>query len=289
MRTMRLSTVPVWGVTVKLQGKVAVVTGAGQGIGRSVALKLAAEGAAVVVNDLDEDAATTVAQEVQDRGGQAMPFAGSVTADGFAEGFVTSAVDAYGGLDIVVNNAGYTWDSVIQRMTDAQWDAMFDVHVKAPFRILRAAQPHFSAWSKAERERGELVTRKVVNITSISGTDGNAGQVNYSAAKAAVVGFTRSLAKEWGRYNVTVNSVGFGMIRTRLTESHEVQDGTIEVEGQQIKVGLPPAHYDALLASIPLGRAGTADEAAGAVYLLCAPESDYVTGEVLICGGGYHF
>jgi len=274
---------------VKLQSKVAIVTGAGQGIGREVALKLASEGAAVVVNDLDAAAAAAVVREIDDLGGRASPFAGNVVHDDFAGGFVDAAVETFGSLDIIVNNAGYTWDAVIQRMTDTQWDAMFDVHVKAPFRILRAAQPHFSSWSKQERARGELVTRKVVNVTSISGTDGNAGQANYSAAKAAVVGLTLSLAKEWGRYNVTVNSVGFGMIRTRLTESHEVRTGTIEVEGQEIRVGLPAEHYDALIADIPLQRAGTPQEAAGAVYLLCAPESDYVTGEVLICGGGYHF
>ena len=273
----------------KLQDKVAIVTGAGQGIGRSVALKLASEGAAVVVNDLDRDAAATVTAEVTAKGGRAHSFPGDVTSDGFAEAFVAASVEAFGSLDIIVNNAGYTWDAVVQRMTDEQWDAMFDVHVKAPFRILRAAQPHFSAWSKAEHSRGELVTRKIVNVTSISGTDGNAGQANYSAAKAGVVGLTLSLAKEWGRYNVTVNSVGFGMIRTRLTESHEVRDGTISVAGQEIKVGLPPAHYETLVASIPLQRPGTPDDAAGAVYLMCAPESDYVTGEVLICGGGYHF
>jgi 3-oxoacyl-[acyl-carrier protein] reductase len=272
----------------KLDGKVAIVSGSGRGIGQAIALKLASEGARVVVNDLDDAPAKETVAAIEAAGGDAVVCAGSVTEDGFAERFVGIAVDAYGGLDIVVNNAGYTWDTVIQKMTDEQWDAILDVHLKAPFRILRAAQPVISAAAKAAREAGEPVPcRKVVNIASVAGLGGNAGQANYAAAKAGVVGLTKTLAKEWGRYNVTVNTVAFGFITTRLTAVPAGGDGTIDVEGRQIKVGVNPDLLAAAEAGIPLGRAGTPEEAAGAVYLLCIPESDYVSAQTLVCGGGF--
>ena len=270
-----------------LAGKVALVSGSGRGIGREIALKLASEGARVVVNDLDPDPADETRTAIADAGGEAVVCAGSVTEDGFAERFVGTAVDTYGALDIVVNNAGYTWDSVVQKMTDEQFDAIVDVHLKAPFRILRAAQPVISAAAKAERERGEEVFRKIVNISSISGLGGNAGQANYSSAKAAVVGLTKALAKEWGRYRVNVNAVAFGLIRTRLTDAAAGGDATIDIEGRQIAVGISPEMQAMAEHVIPLGRAGTPAEAAGAVYLFCLPESNYVSGQVLVCGGGF--
>jgi len=270
-----------------LDGKVALVSGAGRGIGREIALKLASEGAAVVVNDLDDEPAAATVADVVAADGRAVPCAGSVTDEGFAERFVQTAVDTFGGLDIIVNNAGYTWDTVIQKMTDSQWDAMIDVHLKAPFRILRAAQPVISAAVKAARAAGQQVPcRKVVNISSISGLGGNAGQVNYAAAKAGVTGLTKTIAKEWGRYNVTANTVAFGLITTRLTNA-PAGAGTITVQGQDIAVGVSPQLMDAMTAQVPLGRPGTPAEAAGAVYLLCLPESDYISGQTLVCGGGY--
>jgi 3-oxoacyl-[acyl-carrier protein] reductase len=270
----------------KLADRVALVTGSGRGIGRKIALKLAAEGAAVVVNDLDDGPAKETVAAIEEAGGRAVACAGSVTAEGFAERFIATAVDTFGGVDIIVNNAGYTWDSVIQKMTDEQWDAILDVHLKAPFRILRAAQPVIAAAAKAEKAAGAVRCRKVVNISSLAGTGGNPGQANYSAAKAGVLGLTKTMAKEWGRYNVTVNTVAFGFIKTRLTEP--VTGGaTIEVEGREIAVGVSPALVAALEQMIPLGRGGTPEEAAGAVYLLCLPESDYVSGQTLICGGGF--
>ncbi len=269
-------------------GKTAIVTGSGRGIGREIALKLAADGAAVVVNDLDEAPAFGTVAAIEAAGGRAVACAGSVTADDFAERFVGTAVDAFGSLDIIVNNAGYTWDTVIQKMTDEQWDAILDVHLKAPFRILRAAQPVISGQVKAERAEGRPVPcRKVVNISSIAGLGGNAGQVNYAAAKAGVTGLTKTLAKEWGRYNVTVNTVAFGLITTRLTEVPADGDGSIDIAGRELKVGVNPQLLEAMAANIPLGRAGTPQEAAGAVYLLCRPESDYVSAQTLVCGGGY--
>lgn len=268
-----------------LEGKVAIVTGAGRGIGRCIALKFAAEGAKVVVNDLDSGPAEEVVAEIRAAGGQAVAFPGSVVATDFGERFVQTAVDTYGGLDIIVNNAGYTWDNVIQKMSDEQWDAILDCHMKAPFRILRAAQPVLRRLSKAEADSGREVFRKVVNISSISGTQGNAGQVNYSGAKAGVVGMTKALAKEWGRMKVNVNAVAFGFIETRLTQP-TTEEKTVHIEGRDIKVGVNPDRIAAAAREIALGRPGTPEEAAGAVYMFCIPESNYVTGQTLICGGG---
>ncbi len=273
-----------------LEGKVAIISGSGRGIGREIALKLASEGAKVVVNDLDAEPAKETVAAIEAAGGQALACIGSVTDADFGERFVAAAVDNFGGLDIIVNNAGYTWDSVIQKMTDEQWDAILDVHLKAPFRILRAAQPVIAAAVKKAKAAGEPVPcRKVVNISSLAGTGGNAGQANYSSAKAGVTGLTKALAKEWGRYNVTVNTVAFGLIKTRLTDTPAGGEGTIDVAGNEIKVGVDPNLLAAMEQMVPLGRGGTPAEAAGAVYLLCLPESDYVSAQTLVCGGGFNF
>ncbi len=272
----------------KLDGKVAIVSGSGRGIGAEIALKLACDGASVVVNDLDEGPAEETVAAIGAAGGEAVSCIGSVTEDGFAERYVQTAVRSFGGLDIIVNNAGYTWDTVIQKMTDEQWDAILDVHLKAPFRILRAAQPIISAAVKGAREAGDPVPcRKVVNISSLAGLGGNAGQANYAAAKAGVTGLSKTLAKEWGRYNVTVNTVAFGLIKTRISEVAADSDRTIEVQGRQIKVGINPDVLAAMERMTALGRAGSLQEAAGAVYLLCVPESDYISGHTLVCSGGF--
>lgn len=270
----------------KLEGKVALVTGAGRGIGRAIALKLASEGARVVVNDLDTEPADAVVAEITAMGGEALSVPGSVTADDFPDRFIDAALDRWGDIHIIVNNAGYTWDSVIQKMTDEQWDAILDVHLRAPFRILRAAAEPIRKLVNEESARGERVVRKVVNIASGSGTNGNAGQANYSSAKAGITGLTKTLSKEWGRYNVTVNCVSFGVIQTRLTQPLGEEQATIDVEGRTLNVGLQPARLAAIDKTVPLGRAGTAEEAAGSVYLFCIPESDYVSGQVVRCGGG---
>ena len=272
-------------MSMKLEGKVALVTGSGRGIGRAVALKLAGEGARVVVNDLDKDVAYEVVEEIRSAGGEATACEGSVTAPDFAERFIKTAVDTYKGIDIIVNNAGYTWDNVIQKMTDEQWYAIMDCHLTAPFRILRAAQPVIRALSKVEAEEGREVFRKVINISSVAGTGGNAGQANYSAAKAGIIGMTKTLSKEWGRLKVNVNCVAYGFITTRLTET-TAGVSTVNIEGREIKVGVSAEILAMAKAGIPLGRPGTTAEAAGAVYLFCIPESDYVSGQVLVCGGG---
>jgi 3-oxoacyl-[acyl-carrier protein] reductase len=270
----------------KLEGKVALVSGSGRGIGREIALKLAGDGARVVVNDLDTAPAEETMTAIRAAGGEAVACNGDVTAEDFAERFVSAAVDTWGGLDIIVNNAGYTWDNVIQKMTDEQWLAILNVHLTAPFRILRAAAPFIREAARREAEEGREVFRKVVNISSTSGVLGNAGQANYSTAKAGIMGLTRAMAKEWGRYKVNVNAVAFGLIMTRLTETPADAGGTIDIAGRAIKVGVRPEMLKNAEALIPLGRGGTPAEAAGSVYLFCIPESNYVSGQTLVVGGG---
>jgi 3-oxoacyl-[acyl-carrier protein] reductase len=269
-----------------LKDKVALVSGSGRGIGRAIALKLARHGAKVVVNDLDDDPGQAVAEEIKAAGGEAIAVNGSVTDPGFPDRFVGAAMHSFGGLDIVVNNAGYTWDSTIQKMTDEQFQAMLDVHLVAPFRILRAAAEPIRVLAKQDAEAGREVFRKVVNISSIAGLYGNAGQASYSAAKASLIGLTRTLCKEWGRYRVNVNCVAFGLIRTRLTQPIEANQATIDVAGRAIKVGVQPQPLSTFEKIIPLGRGGTPQEAADAVYLFCTPESNYISGQVVVCGGG---
>ncbi|HEY3047683.1 MAG TPA: SDR family oxidoreductase [Polaromonas sp.] len=273
-------------MTQKLERKVALVSGSGRGIGREIALKLASEGARVVINDLDAEPASQTVADIVARGGQAVACVGSVTEADFGERFVAKALDSFGGIDIIVNNAGYTWDNVVQKMSDEQWEAMLAVHLTAPFRILRAASGFIRDAAKREAEAGTPVFRKVVNISSTSGVYGNAGQANYAAAKAGINGLTKAMAKEWGRYKVNVNSVAFGLIMTRLTEAAADADAQIDIAGQQIKVGVNPQILKNAEATIPLGRGGMPEEAAGAVYMFCIPESNYVSGQVLVCGGG---
>jgi len=271
----------------KLNGQVAIVSGAGRGIGRAIALKLACEGAALVINDIDESAAAETAGCIRAGGGRAVFLAGDVTARDFGDRFVGTALDNFGELDVIVNNAGYTWDSVIQKMPDEQFQAMLDVHTLAPFRILRAASEHFRARAKLEAAEGKEIFRKVVNVSSVSGTRGNAGQINYSAAKKAVIGVTETLAKEWGRYKVNVNCVAFGLISTRLTQGVDGDKPEISVGQRSIKIGMPHEILEHASARIPMGRPGTPEEAAGAVYMFCLQESNYVTGQTIVCGGGY--
>ena len=270
----------------KLDGKVALISGSGRGIGRAVALKLAQEGARVVINDLDQEPAAEALAAVEAAGGEAVACNGNVTEPDFGERFVQTALDNFGGVDIIVNNAGYTWDNVVHKMNDDQFQAMLDVHLTAPFRIMRAAAEPIRIAAKKEAQEGRKVTRKVVNISSVAGLFGNAGQINYAAGKAGIIGMTRTMCKEWGRYNVTVNCVAFGLIETRLTEKIEADPKSIEIEGEEIKVGINPGLMDAITQMVPLGRPGAPEDAAGAIYLFCAPESDYISGQVLVCSGG---
>jgi 3-oxoacyl-[acyl-carrier protein] reductase len=270
-----------------LEGKAALVTGSGRGIGRAVARKLSACGASVMLTDIDQAPLKEAAAEA---GARARWLAGDLTAPDFPQQLVDATVAAFGSLDIIVNNAGYVWDNVIQKMTDEQFQAMLNIHLVAPFRILRAASHFLRDAAKREAAEGRRVMRKVVNITSISGVDGIAGQAGYGAGKSGINGLTKVLAKEWGRYQVNVNSVGFGLIDTRLIQPIIKDDKnappTIEMAGRQIPVGAPQAFLEAAKAACPLGRLGTTEEAAGAVLFFCSPLSDYVSGEILIVSGG---
>lgn len=271
----------------QLDGKVAIVTGSGRGIGQAIALRLARDGAAVVINDLDEAPANETRAMIESAGGRAVACNGDVAAPDFGERILQTAVESFGDCHVLVNNAGYTWDSVIQKMSDEQWYAILDVHLTAPFRILRAFVNHLRPAVEAERSAGQRVVRKVVNISSVSGVNGNPGQANYAAAKAGIVGLTKTMAKEWGRYDVTVNAVAFGLIQTRLTQPLQPgESGTIDVQGRTVRVGVQGERLAALNQMIPLGRGGTPEEAAGAVYLFCSPDSDYVSGQVLVVNGG---
>jgi 3-oxoacyl-[acyl-carrier protein] reductase len=269
-----------------LKGRTALITGAGRGIGRAVAQKLAESGASVMLNDLDRDPVFETGVLIDKAGGHVKAMPGDITTPEFPEKLVSATVTGFGSLDIIVNNAGYTWDSVIQKTTDEQFQAMLDIHIAAPFRVLRAASAWIRETAKSETASGRRVMRKVVNITSISGVDGIAGQSGYGSGKAGIIGLTKVLAKEWGRYNVNVNAVGFGFIETRLTQPLGSETSEIEVKGRKIRVGVQPAAIDAMKQQCPLGRLGTVEEAAGPVLFFCSALSDYVSGEVLICSGG---
>ena len=271
----------------KLSGQTAIVTGAGQGIGRSIAQKLAAEGAHVVANDLDEAACEEVAAEIAGNGGSSLCVAGDVTQPDFGERAVAEALSHFGDLDIIINNAGYIWNSSALNHTDDQWAAMIDMHLTAPFRLLRAAGAHFRGEAKRLISTDQpLPCRKIVNISSVSGIFGAATQISYSAAKSGVVGMTKTLAKEWGRFNVTVNAVAFGHIATRLTQPYEDTPEEITIGGRAHKVGLTKEMITQVQEMTPLGRTGTPDDAAGAVMLFCYPESNFVSGQILVASGG---
>jgi 3-oxoacyl-[acyl-carrier protein] reductase len=271
-----------------LQGKTALVTGAGRGIGRAIAKRLVGAGANVMVNDLDETMLLESEAELA-HPARVSHITGDLTDPATPEMIVHATLAVFGSIDIIVNNAGYSWDNVIQKTTDEQFQAMLDIHLVTPFRILRAASGYIRESAKKEIAANQRVMRKVVNITSIAGTDGNPGQAGYSAGKAGIIGLTKTLAKEWGRYNVNVNAVGFGLIGTRLVQPITDAGAKMEMHGHEIRLGVQPSLLDSVKSACPLGRLGTPEEAAGAVLFFCSPLSDYVTGEVLICGGGLHF
>ena len=273
-------------MNLSLKDKAALVTGAGRGIGLAIAKTLSEAGAAVLLVDIDEPAATEAKASLS---GRVAALATDLTATGAAEAVIAKMLTEFGSVDIIVNNAGYTWDNVIQKTTDEQFQSMLDIHIVAPFRLLRAASGWIRETAKKESAAGQVVMRKVVNITSISGLDGNAGQAGYSSGKAAVVGLTKTMAKEWGRYNVNVNAVGFGLIDTRLTQPMSEADTNIAIGERQLQVGMQAAVREQATKLIPLGRVGTAQDAARAVFFFCSELSDYVTGETLVCGGGLHF
>ena len=266
-----------------LDGKTAIVTGSARGIGRATAALLAEHGARVLISDLDGDAAEQAAAELDS---DTPFFAGDLTQDGVPEALVQKAVDEFGQLDIVVNNAGYTWDGMAHKMSDEQFRAMLEIHTVVPFKVLRAAAPYLREAGKADKEAGREVFRKVVNVTSISGTQGNLGQINYSTAKAGLVGMTKTLAREWGTFKVNVNAVAFGFVETRLTAASDDGGETIERDGREIKLGIPQKMRDMAPVIIPLGRPATPEDAAGPIFFLCSPWSNFVHGQVITASGG---
>lgn len=267
-----------------LEGKAAIVTGSARGIGRATANLLAAHGARVLVTDLDEDVARETAAAIP---GETAVFGGDLTKDGVPDALVQRAIDEFGHLDIVVNNAGYTWDGMAHKMGDEQFRAMLEIHAVAPFRLLRAAAPYLRDAGKAEREAGLEVFRKVVNVTSISGTQGNLGQANYSTAKAGLIGLTKSLAREWGPFKVNVNAVAFGFVETRLTAAADDNaERFVRDDGVEIPLGIPERMRELAPAIIPLGRPATPEDAAGPIFFLCSPWSNFVHGQVITASGG---
>jgi 3-oxoacyl-[acyl-carrier protein] reductase len=266
-----------------LDGKAAIVTGSARGIGRATAEMFVNEGAKVLINDLDADVAEQAASEIS---GETAVFAGDLTKEGAADDLVKAAQDAFGTVDICVNNAGYTWDGVAHKMSDEQFQAMLDIHTIVPFRVARALAPAWREAAKAERAEGKEVFRKIVNTSSTSGMMGNAGQVNYSAAKMGVVGLTKTLAKEWGQFKINVNAVAFGFVETRLTAAKEAGEEMTSPTGEKIELGIPEQMRAMASAIIPLGRPATPEEASGPVLFLCSPLADYMHGQVLNVTGG---
>ena len=266
-----------------LDGKSAIVTGSARGIGRATAELFASEGAKVLINDLDGDVAEQAAGEID---GETAVFAGDLTKPETADDLVAAAIDAFGSVDIAVNNAGYTWDGVVHRMTDEQFQAMLEIHTAVPFRVTRALAPHWREAAKAEAAEGKEVFRKLINVSSISGTMGNAGQANYSAAKAGVVGLTKTLAKEWGQFKINVNAVAFGFVETRLTGAKEAGEKMTAPGGEEIELGIPEQMRAMAKMVIPLGRPAQPEEAAGPVLFLASGLADYVHGQILNVTGG---
>lgn len=269
-----------------LQDKVAIITGSGRGIGAATAKLFAQHGAKVVITDIDGEPAHNTLAQIQQAGGTGIALQCDVTKAGDLEELVGQTVAAFGGIDILVNNAGYTWDGMAHKMTDEQWQAMLDVHLTAPFKLIQACIPYMREVAKKEKETtGVAKARKIINISSTSGTRGNVGQANYSAGKAGIIGLTKTLAKEWGPFNIQVNAVAFGYIETRLTQSETLGDST-ERDGQKIKLGIPDHLRQMAMMAIPMGRAGTPEEAAGAVLFFASELSNYVSGQVLEVTGG---
>lgn len=269
-----------------LKDKTAIITGSGRGIGKAAALMLATAGANVVISDIDPEPAEETVAEIKKAGGEAISHVGDVTSDDFAQNIINAAVQKWGGVHIIINNAGFTWDSMIHKMTDKQWDMIMDLHLKAPFRIIRAVKPWFCDAAKKEIEQyGRAAARKIINISSISGTTGNAGQANYSAAKSGMIGLTKTISKEWGRYNVQCNAIAFGAIETRLSAPKE-EGSSVKKDGEVISLGIPKQLREIATMMIPLGRLGSPQEAAGPIFFMASPLSDYVSGQVLTVSGG---
>ncbi|MCA9773086.1 MAG: SDR family oxidoreductase [Myxococcales bacterium] len=260
-----------------VEGKVAVITGAGRGIGQAIVWVFAREGAKIVINDVDRTPADETARKAEDMGAEVIVSIGSVADPKYTDELMRSAVDRFGDLDILVNNAGITDDAVAHKMTDAQWDFVIDVNLRGTFNCIRSAAPYMRDAAKREIEAGKPKHRKIVNFYSTAAIRGNPGQINYTAAKMGNVGITRTMAQEWGRFLINVNAVAPGFTDTRLTKAKE------ETEGN---VGVPKAQRDATIARIPFGRPGKPEEIANVVLFFSSYLSDFVTGQEVNVSGG---
>ncbi len=268
-----------------LKNRVAIITGSGRGVGRAAAMLFAKEGARVVVNDIDQVPAMETAEMIKTHGGECIVVTGDLTAPGFAEKIIEKTINQWGALHILVNNASYTWDAMVHKMSNEQWEAMLAINMTVPFRLVRAAAPFFRDAARNEKAAGTLINRKIINISSKSGIVGMVGQTNYSAAKAGLIGFTKALSKEWGSFCVQVNAVAFGWIETRLTEKKE-NNPVIERGDKKIPIGIFSSVHDTIPMFASLGRPGTPEEAAGPLLFLASPLSDYITGHCLEVSGG---
>jgi 3-oxoacyl-[acyl-carrier protein] reductase len=275
-----------------LLNQVAIITGAGSGIGRAAAILFAHHGAYVCVSDLDAAAAEATADFIRNSAGdRCITVVGDVTAEDFPQRCVDATVKAFGGaLHILVCNAGFTWDGVVHKMKPKQWDMMLNVHCTAPFRLIQAAAPFMRDAAKTEiAAKGRAHPRSILTVSSVSGVHGNSGQSNYATAKAGIVGLTKTVAKEWGAFNIRANSLVYGHINTRLVQDKE-KGASISVDGEKITLGIPQADATAGLMQqmSALGRVGTAEEAAGAMLLLACPYASYITGQAIeVTGGGW--
>ncbi|WP_435593783.1 SDR family NAD(P)-dependent oxidoreductase [Nocardia sp. bgisy118] len=290
-----------------LEGQVAIVTGGSRGIGGATSAQLAANGAKVVIADVDKAKADEAVTEINDRYGSdtATAFVADLVQPGVCDELVSHTLTHHGGLDIVVNNAGYAWDGRVHAMTDDQFQAMLDIHLVAPFRLARACAPVFRAAAATDAANGLLRHRKTVMVSSMAGLIGLDGAANYASAKAGVLGLMRTLAQEWGAMHVNVNAVAFGIIQTRFGLPQSERE-VIHTGGRTIQVGMPdkqakrlgitldpdsPPTEAEVYASKPmpfvsLGRTGMISEAADAIFWLCSPLSNYVTGQVVPVNGG---
>lgn len=268
-------------------GQVAIVTGSGRGIGAAAARLFAKQGAKVVVSDLDKEPTSATVEEIRAAGGDAIGIPGDVTDKAFPDKLVSGAIAAFGKINVCVNNAGFTWDGMLHKMTDEQWEAMIAVHTTGPFRIIRALAPHMRDVAKREIDKHgkPQENRVIVNISSTSGLHGNVGQINYACAKMGVVGMTKTVAKEWGSFGIRCNAVAFGFIETRLTGAKELGEA-VKVGDKEIALGIPEAMRGRANTGNPLGRPGTPDEAAGGILLMASPWAGYVTGHCLEVTGG---
>ncbi|KAJ5243276.1 secondary metabolism biosynthetic enzyme [Penicillium citrinum] len=264
----------------RLDGQPVLTSGTYEGIGRATALVLARRGAKVAINDLDREKAEKLAKEIRSFQGEAEVFCGNVLEEAFPQLLVSSVLQKWGKINCLINNAGFCHDSAIHKMDDGKFDIIMKIHNYVPFRMVRALSGH---WMDPVNRP---MPKVIVNVSSTSGLHGSMGQINYATAKAGVLGLTKTIAAEWGRFNVRANAVAYGWIDTRITRP-PTKSETLEVGGQAIRLGIPEnAKKWRDVSDIPLGRPGSADEAARVILFLASPLSSYMTGTCIECTGG---